>query len=190
MWDADEQRTPFEALLEASGRDPEAAAGLALAYADMPRAAREKLVAEVGGDANALALLLGVEREPDIARAIAAALHACPRGPADGEDLAFAWGDERAGGAAVVRHLYGEFVDALRVSWTPGAMDALALPIGRADDLEALRTRAAIPEHARSIPREHAVDAIAEALWRRHRAGHPMPREVAPFAELFGARPR
>lgn len=185
VWDAESAMTPFEALIAAAGRDPEAAAGLALAYADMPRAAREKLVESIATHPNALVLLLGVEREPELAQAIADALRATAARPSEDRDVAFAWGDGQTGGVGVVRHLHGDFVDTLRVSWTPSELEAQVLPIGRADDLEALRTRAAVPADARRVPREVAVDAMTEALWRHHRAGRAIPRDVQPFAELF-----
>lgn len=186
VWDAQSDvRTPFDALLAAAGRDPEAAAGLTLAYAEMPRAAREKLIEAIRGDVAALVWLLGVEREPALAQAIADALRASTAQPSSGRDVAFGWVDGSSGGVAIVRHLHGDFVDAIRVSWSVDALDAEVLPIGRGDDLDALRRRAGIPDAARRVPREHAVDALTEALWRHHRAGRPIPEAIAPFADLF-----
>ncbi|MCB9591558.1 MAG: hypothetical protein H6719_02390 [Sandaracinaceae bacterium] len=185
VWDAQADMSPFDTLLEAAGRDPEAASGLALAYADMPPAAREKLVEVLANDPNALVLLLGVERDPALAQAIADALRASSAQPSEARDAAFAWGDGQTGGVGIVRRLHGDFVDTLRVSWTPDAVDAQVLPIGVATDLDALRRRAAIPAEARPVPREHAVDEMTEALWRHHRAGRPIPRDVHAFAELF-----
>ncbi|MCA9605544.1 MAG: hypothetical protein KC619_08110 [Myxococcales bacterium] len=185
VWDAESATTPFEVLIAAAGRDPEAAAGLALAYADMPAPAREKLVESIASSPNALLLLLGVERDPELARKIAEALQASAAQPSEDRDVAFAWGDGQHGGVGIVRHLHGDFVDTLRVSWTPTDVEAQVLPIGRADDIEALRTRAAVPDDARRVPREIAVDAMTEALWRHHRAGRAIPPDVQPFAELF-----
>ncbi len=185
VWDAETDMTPFDALIAAVGRDPEAAAGLALAYADMPRPAREKLVESLAERPEALVLLLGVEGEADLARSIADALRASRALPSTDRDLAFTWGDGDTGGVGIVRHLHGEFVDTLRVSWSPSAVEAQVLPIGRAEEVDALRTRAAVPSDARRVPREVAVDTLTEALWRHHRAGRAIPRDVRPFAELF-----
>lgn len=185
VWDAQTDMSPFDTLLVAAGRDPEAASGLALAYADMPVAAREKLIEAIQHDPNALALLLGVERDPILARTLADALRASSAQPSEERDVAFAWGDGQSGGVGIVRQLHGGFVDTLRVSWTPDAVEAQVLPIGRVEDIVALRRRAAVPETARRVPHEHAIDALSETLWRHHRAGRAIPGDVQAFADLF-----
>ena len=188
--DADADQTPFDALLGAAARDPEAASGLALAYADMTREAREKLVAVIRSDPNALVLLLGVEDDPELAGAIAVALRSSERaarwrGPGKRRDSAFSWGDASDGGIALVRHLHGQFVDALRVSWVAGVLDAEALPISSAQDDGELVRRAGVPADARRIPFERGVDILTEALWRARREGRDIPPEVRPFADVF-----
>ena len=182
--------TPFEALLRAATTDPEAASGLALAYADMRHEVRAKLVESVSGNADVLLLLLGVEDEPEIAWAIAAALLASEGERPPSRDAAFGWGDPSRGGVGIVRHLHGEFADALRVSWSADSLEAESLLMTDAVDLDRIRRRTAIPSAAEPLPFERAVDSLTAALWRHRRAGGQMPPEVRPFAELFSAARR
>jgi len=156
--------------------------------------ARSKLLDEITGDdagvdlgehADVLLLFLGVEEDPAIAQRIADALLSVASQAGPGRDAAFGWGDRASGGVGIVRHLHGEFADALRVTWTGESLDAESLFMTDAADLDRLRKRTSIPPVAQQVPFELAVDALAEALWRHRRSGRQMPPEVRPFAELF-----
>ncbi len=205
VWDRDGGAdTPFEALLRAAATDAEAASGLALAYADMIPEARAKLVESVidgpkrgaaPANTDVLLLLLGVEEEPAIAQVIADALLSAvedrlPEARRPQRDAAFGWGDPTRGGVGIVRHLHGEFADALRVSWSSDALEAQSLLMTDAIDLDRLRQRTSIPSGAQRVPFEHAVDSLTAALWRHRRSGGEMPAEVRPFAELFSVARR
>ena len=180
---------PFDALLEAVDRDPDAARGLALAYAEMERSAREALVEAIIEDgaaagrspAGPLALLLAVEDDAALARAIARGLDETLT--RRGVDAGFVWGDDREGGVAVVRHLHGGFVEVLRVAWGSRGLDVDAEPLAVWD--EGLRRRYAIPEESDRVPLERAIDRLAHALWRARQGGRPLPERLRAFAHLF-----
>lgn len=191
VWDGmGDEGTPFAALVRAAQEDPDVASGLAIAYSEMPLEARSKLLDALDEEEDtggALALLLGVEEHPELAERIASALRERPQWPAVAErrDAAFTWGGLPEGGIGVVRHLHGEFVDLLRVSWRGDALEAEASPVSSGVDLEALRTKVGIPADAEPIPFEHAVDSLTQVLWRARQAGGEMPPAVHAFAELF-----
>lgn len=184
-------QTPFDALLRAAARDADAASGLALAYAEMTTDARTKLIDAVAPDPNALALLLGVEEDPALAWKIAVALRTFERGAGQGglasarRDAAFEWGDVDEGGVGLVRHLHGEFVDALRVSWSAGTLDVEALPVSTGGDAEALGKEVGVPSDGKRVPFERGVDRLTEVLWRIRREGRVIPAAVRRFADVF-----
>ena len=192
VWDREGGgETAFEALLRNAGTDPDAASGLALAYAALPDDAREQLITSIDAtgplastDTNALLLLLGVEREPRIARRIAEALE---RGPEVGGQpkAAYGWGDLDGGGVAIFRPLHGEFADTLVVRWTDSSLAARPRFMDHAANLDAFRVTASLPDEAAAMPYEEAVDRLAMALWRHRRRGGTLPDSLRPFAELF-----
>ena len=191
VWDGmGDEGTPFAALVRSAQEDPDVASGLAIAYSEMSLEARGKLLdaldeeeEETGG---ALALLLGVEEHPELAARIAAALRERPWPAAvERRDAAFAWGGLDEGGVGVVRHLHGDFVDLLRVSWRGEALEAEASPVSSGADLESLRPSLGIPPDAEPVPFAHGVDTLTQVLWRARRAGAEIPTAVHAFAGLF-----
>lgn len=190
VWDAEtDDGTPFGALLKAASEDPEAAAGLALAYAEMPPEARGELIDRIGeDDPNALALLLGVEDDPELSRKLARALQKSAPERAVRRDAAVVWGDSSDGGVVLSRHLHGQLAEALRIWWRDADLGVEPLPHGRVDDVEGLRAQASIPRSAHAVPFERAVDTLTEVVWRLHRRGTPIPEALRPFAEIFSPR--
>jgi hypothetical protein len=188
-------QSPFDALLQAAESDPQAAEGLALAYASMARDEREKLLSTVIADARGaarspagpLALLLSVEEDPRLAEAIAVALLEADDGALGGgsPDAGWIWGDEDDGGVAVVRRLHGGFVEVLRVAWAGGALDVEREPLARSDDLWAVRRRTGVPDAADRVGLDHAVVHLAEVLWRERLRRGSLPGQLRPFADLF-----
>ncbi|HJL19655.1 MAG TPA: hypothetical protein RMH99_28590 [Sandaracinaceae bacterium LLY-WYZ-13_1] len=187
--------SPFDALLRAAEHDPDAARGLALAYAAMSPAEREALIATVVVDAEAagrspapvLALLLSVEDEPALSDRIAGAMLALEDAAlgAPRHDAGWIWGDDRRGGVVTARHLHGDFVELSRVRWADGAVDVEREPLARAEDPAALRRRMGVPEEATVVALEHAVARLAEALWRERVRRGALPEGLRPIADLF-----
>lgn len=185
----DEPESPFEALLRNARTDPEAATGLALAYADMSEEARDKLVPLLREERpELLALLLGVEESPAIAERIAEALGEGD-GPAPvGADSGHAWGREDDGGVALIRHLHGEFVEAVSVSWAAAEVSVETVPLASARELDALRRRLGVPAEARALSLAHATDLLAEGLWRLRRRRGSLPDSLHSVAALLDPR--
>jgi hypothetical protein len=188
---------PFSALLAAAAENASAAQGLALAYAALEPAQRQRLIDAVLSDTRAagmcpsavLAPLLAMEEDVELARYIASAISA-----SGGKGLrcdrtcrALLAGDASEGGALLARPLYGHFVELLGLAWTreQGVVHTL---------FEPLITTREIPRHARSspwgaqleeIPVAFAMDVIASALWQHRRLHGELPQLVGRFADLF-----
>lgn len=162
----------------------------------MPGARRRALVRVVEQDARregvspavVLAALLGVEEDPDIARAIFAAMEA-----AGGEGLcsragsrALLAGADEAGAAVLVRPLYGAFVELFALSWdASGIRSAIVEPLLEMDRVEEHLT--GLPE-ARDLQETHfarAVQRVTDVLWAHVRRHGQLPGGVEPFAELL-----
>jgi hypothetical protein len=188
---------PFGALLAAAARDPAAARGLALAYASLDAEGRSRIVQAVVDDAAAegisasvaLAPLLAVEEEPQIARAIADAI-----GRDGGLGLerssgprALLAGDERAGGVLLVRPLHGTFVEVLALAWDAerGVTHSVFDPL--VDDAMASAHTSRLPSALRfeDVPVGYAIDRIAPVLWNHRRTHGTLPPGVERFADLF-----
>jgi hypothetical protein len=192
---SDVGETPFDALLRAAERDAQAAEGLALGYANLHPEERSALVETIVRDAQTagrspaatLALLLGVEVDRELARHITVAL--MDAGPGDlaerrRKDAGWAWGAEREGGVAVARHLHGEFVEVLSVTWTDAAISVHAEPLATHEAISGVRARLGVPEAAETLSLDEAIDRLAEALWRARRRG-PLPETLTGLADLF-----
>ncbi len=186
--------SPFDALLRTARTDPEAAAGLVLAYADLDEAARDKLlglmIAE-GARADVLALMLGVEESPALAARIATALRdgdgdPSPRRPT--RDLGYAWGSRDDGGAALVRELHGGFVEGVAVRWSGDDVHVETVPLARADEADALRRRLKVPMAAGRVSLAQATDRLAEGLWRLRQRTGSLPEALRPVADLLVPR--
>jgi hypothetical protein len=188
---------PFGALLAAAARDPAAARGLALAYASLDVAGRERIVDAVVADAAAegisasvaLAPLLAVEEDPVVARVIADAI-----GREGGLGLevstgprALLAGDEHAGGVLLVRPLHGTFVEVLALAWDRdrGVTHCVFDPL--VDDGMAAANASRLPAALRfeEVPVGYAIDRIAPVLWSHRRAHGVLPPGVERFADLF-----
>jgi hypothetical protein len=192
---------PFGALIVAAATDPDAARGLASAYASLAVAARRRIIEAVLSDAiaegisasSALIALLAVEEDPELARLIADGLNA-----AGGDGLrstvvprALLAGDEERGGVLLIRPLHGTFVEVLALAWarTDGVTHALFDPL--LDDSAAASHTSRLPEGLRfeETPTQLAVDVLASVLWS-HRLKHgSLPPGVERFADLFGIPP-
>ncbi|MDB4975483.1 MAG: hypothetical protein JWN48_3824 [Myxococcaceae bacterium] len=192
---------PFGALIVAAATDPDAARGLASAYASLAVAARRRIIEAVLSDAiaegisasPALISLLAVEEDPDLARLIADGLNA-----AGGAGLrstvaprALLAGDEERGGVLLIRPLHGTFVEVLALAWAraDGVTHSMFDPL--VDDSAAAAHVTRLPEGLRfeETPTQLAVDVLASVLWS-HRLKHgSLPPGVERFADLFGIPP-
>jgi len=192
---------PFGALIVAAATDPDAARGLAGAYASLAIGARRRIIEAVLADASAegisaspaLIALLAVEEDPELARLIADGLNS-----AGGDGLrstvaarALFAGDEDRGGVLLIRPLHGTFVEVLALAWAraDGVTHAIFDPL--VDDSAAGGHVARLPEGLRfeETPTQLAVDVLASVLWS-HRLKHgSLPPGVERFADLFGIPP-
>jgi len=196
------RRGPFAALLASAARDPAAARGLALAYASLDVLARRRIVEAVVADAHvegisasaALAPLLAVEEDADVARAIADAISA-----AGGLGLessvgprALVAGDEEHGGVLLVRPLHGTFVEVLGLAWrrVEGVTHAIFDPL--VHDGAASSHVEQLPEGLRfeEMPVSFAIDLLAPVLWNHLRTHATLPLGVERFADLFSIPPQ
>lgn len=188
---------PFGALLAAAARDPAAARGLALAYGSLDLVGRAKIIEAVVADARAegisasaaLAPLLAVEEDAEIARAIAAAINA--DGGAGLESTvaarALVAGDEVRGGVLLIRPLHGTFVEVLGLAWRRdgGVTHAVFDPL--VDDSAASTHLSRLPSdlHFEEMPMSYAIDLLAPVLWAHRRTNGALPPGVERFADLF-----
>lgn len=178
------------ALMDAAEKDPVAAEGLMAAYAGMPEPERARLVETIIGDGRAagrpvsgtLALLLGAEPNPDLAKAIASGLDATVARP--DVDRGWCWGHKQAGGVLMVRHLHGAFVEALSVTWDEAQLEADGDRLVAFDE-QTIRTRHRVPASATRIGLDEAVDRMAGAVWRARRSGVSLPPTLRGFAHVF-----
>lgn len=192
----------FGALLVAATDEPDAANGLALAYAALSPPQRRDLIPAVVADARAegvcpsllLASLLGVEQNADIARLIAEAI-----GEARSSELqpaaptrALMAGDAQEGGALLIRPLHGHFVEVLALAWNPHT----GVTHARAESLVATAEADTVARHLpgglrlEDTPVAFAVDTLTGALWHHRQLHGSLPDDVAQFAEIFSQRPR
>ena len=188
-------------MIVAAATDPDAARGLASAYASLAVAARRRIIEAVLSDAlaegisasPALISLLAVEEDPELARLIADGLNA-----AGGAGLAstvapraLLAGDEERGGVVLIRPLHGTFVEVLALAWTraDGVTHSLFDPL--VDDSAAATHVTRLPEGLpfEETPTQLAIDVLASVLWS-HRLKHgSLPPGVERFADLFGITP-
>lgn len=177
--------TPFEALVESARTDPDAAAGLALAYADLSVEARGALLSVLiereAPSPEVLALLLGVEEDPELAERIASAM--VPGAPV--EDEGRVWGDASAGGVALLRGLHGAFVEGLAVRWDGDDLTVSTVPLARAEASAQTCRRLGVPADATRLRARLAIDRLTERLWRIRRETGSLPDSLRPLAGLF-----
>jgi hypothetical protein len=196
---ADRGRTgPFGALVAAASRDASAARSLALAYAEHPPETRLRLIDAIVADAmiegadvaTVLAPLLSVEGDPQVARAIAAAM--CHH---DGAGLApatrpeaLAAGDARVGAVVLTRPLYGDFVEILAAAWSAdgGVTHVLVDPLAHPADVGARAADLPLDPALRPAPMDRAIDLLADALWHHKQRFGALPDGLERFADLFG----
>ena len=189
---------PFGALIVAAATDPDAARGLASAYASLAIAARRHIIEAVLSDAtaegisasSALIALLAVEEDPELALMIAGSLNS-----AGGDGLrstvsarALLAGDEERGGVLLIRPLHGTFVEVLALAWlrSDGVTHSLFDPL--VDDSAASTHTARLPDglHFEETPTSLAIDVLAAVLWNHRRKHGRLPPGVERFADLFG----
>lgn len=178
------------ALMDAAEQDPVAAEGLMAAYSQMPDRERARLVETIIEDgknakrpvSGTLALLLGAEPNPELARAIASGLDSTVARP--DVDRGWCWGDKSAGGALMVRHLHGVFVEALSVTWDGTALAADGDRFSAFDEAK-LRRHHGVPLDAERVRMDEAVDRIASAVWHARRSGGALPPSLRGFAHVF-----
>ncbi len=190
------RRSPFGALVAAACHDPGAAQGLAAAYVALEPPHRRRMVEAVCRDARAegeapavaLAPLLGVENDPAIARAIARAMEedgGRGLGTETGARALLAGTDER-GTAALIRPLYGRFVELLGLSW-----DVSGVTLSRFEPLlDGQRIDAHLAEMPdapglRESPFGHGVQRVTEVLWRHLRRHGCLPSGLGRFADVL-----
>ncbi|MBK8169103.1 MAG: hypothetical protein IPK60_02010 [Sandaracinaceae bacterium] len=188
---------PFGALLAGAAKDPAVARGLALAYGSLDVEARGKIVQAVVADARAegisasaaLASLLAVEDDADVARAIANAISeeggaglASTAGP-----RALVAGDEERGGILLIRPLHGTFVEVMGLAWKRdgGVTHAIFDPL--VHDEAASGHTARLPDGLKfeEVPMSYAIDLLAPVLWAHRRANGALPPGAERFADLF-----
>ncbi|MDD9972327.1 MAG: hypothetical protein OXR73_39140 [Myxococcales bacterium] len=181
----------------AASLEPNAARGLAMAYAALTPSQRHFIIDAVVHDAQlegvcpslVLASLLAAEEETEVARHIAEALASLDRTElrSHARTRALVAGDERNGGLAVIRPLHGTFVEVLLLAWTldrgiththfePLLHDAAA---GKC--LHRLPGDLAFEE----MPVSFAIDLVTAPLWNHHRLHGALPKEIERFADLF-----
>lgn len=190
---------PFSALLAAAVENPSAAQGLALAYAALDHAQRQRLIDAVLTDTRAagmdpsavLAPLLGVEVDVELARYIASAISASGGAGlrCDGRCRALLAGDASQGGALLSRPLYGRFVEVLGLSWNreQGVVHTVFEPLAAGGDLERFARRLPWGAELEEMPVAFALDTIVMALWHHRRLHGELPELVSRFADLFEA---
>jgi hypothetical protein len=188
---------PFAMLLAAAVESPQAAQGLALAYAALDREQRRSLVDAVLDDARpsgvsasaVLAPLLAVESDVDLARYVASAMSASGGAGlrCDASCRALLAGDAVDGAALLARPLHGRFVEVLGLSWRrdQGIVDTLFEPIATSADLNRHAQALSHPGTLEESPAAFAVDVIAAALWQHRRLHGTLPDLVTRFADLF-----
>ncbi|MGD8861726.1 MAG: hypothetical protein PVI30_17075 [Myxococcales bacterium] len=188
---------PFAALLRAAVDDAQAAQGLALAYAALPRAQREELVDAVVDDAHdegicasqVLASLLSVEDDAHVARRIASCISAAGgAGLATREPCrAMLAGDEAEGSLLLTRPLHGNFAEVLGLSWRrgEGIVYSFFEPLVRTDDAPGSAERLRHADALEEAPPAFAVDVVTPVLWSHRRRHGDLPEVVAHFADLF-----
>lgn len=192
------RENPFAAYLATASRDPRAAEGLAAAYAALSREARLQLIDTVQSDAATenldaaplLAILLGVERDVELAREIASAISATGgRGLKPTRHFrAFLAGDEYEGAAILARALHSGFVDLLLLSWTRDrGLTHISREEFARDDEDVMERAATLDTRVRleQIPGAFAIDVVAPALWNHRRVHGELPAVLADFADLF-----
>lgn len=188
----DAGKSPFDALLVAAEHDPEAAEGLALAYASLDQEQRRALVASVvrdAGDAgrspaHALALLLAVEKDRELAGRIAAAIASATAPSASDGGIGWAWGSTRDGGVALAVGAESPWRLA-RVTWRAGCVDGTSAEPRCGETLDQARSRLGVPESADALALDAAVDLLAEQLWRARRTHGSLPPSLRALAHLF-----
>jgi hypothetical protein len=188
---------PFAALLRAAVEDADAAQGLALAYAALPRAQREQLIDAVVDDADeegicvseVLASLLSVEDDAQVARRIASSISAAGGvGLATREPCrAMLAGDTTEGSLLLTRPLHGNFAEVLGLSWRDGEgiVHSFFEPLVRATDARHSAERLRHAGQMEEAPPAFAVDVVTPVLWGHRRKHGDLPEVVAHFADLF-----
>jgi hypothetical protein len=183
----DEVQRPFGWLVALASTDPEAARGLASAYATLPPEDRRALVSAVVEDAGgehvsaapALLALLSVELDAGVANAIRAAL---------GDEVVLRPSAERAGYlgedlAALVEPLYGPFVAVFAVRVCAGGdLEWTHEPLLRHADADVLLRRLG----GRACGSyERARTSIAELLWQHRSERGSLPSELRALAAVL-----
>ncbi len=187
----------FVTLLERASRDPEAAAGLALAYAAFAPPIRRALVEAIVTDAasgsvevsTVLVALLGVEPDAELCRDIACALSAAASGApvATGRERALFAGDETRGALLYARPLFGPFLETLLLRWTRdgGVSRAHFLPLATEETVERIEAEADPDLRFEEVPVTRAFDRAAVVLWEHRKRHGELPEALLPFAALF-----
>ncbi len=196
MTQADEERGgPFAALVARAAYDPEAARGLAAAYASLPEAMRSDLVDAVLVDAgvegvpagSALVPLLSAESDPAIAQRIADAIHAAGGAGLATKNTASAWaaGDANHGGAVLVRPLYADFVETWALSWQGERIEqSVFQPMLRSEDAEKQARDLKLAASFEPIPLSDISQLVASKL--QTHSGASWPEGSERFRDLLG----
>lgn len=192
----------FTDLLERAARDPDAAAGLALAYASFEAPVRRAVIETILTDSGArkmdpsavLASLLGVEADSEVCRDIACALSAGPGNGlgATGRERALVAGDEARGALLYARPLFGPFLEALELQWrqNEGVTRAVFHPLATTEGVERLRASASRGLDYDEIPVARAIDRATAVLWEHRKRCGRLPSALDPFLDLFSVDPR
>ena len=181
----------------AASREPNAARGLAMAYATLSVDQRHFIVDAVVNDAQVegvcpslvLASLLAAEDDAEVARHIADELASLETTElqSNSRTRALVAGDDRNGGLVVIRPLHGTFVEVLLLAWNleEGITHALFEPL--VHDASATQHLRQLPEDLlfEEMPVSFAIDLVTAPLWGHRRLHGRLPAEVERFADLF-----
>ncbi len=209
---------PFRALLAAAVSRPDAAYGLACAYAELPPDDRRQLITALITDAAAeqldigavLARVCAVESDPELLGLLVSHLRMAgvplvfdassratgepSRNPACRILLA---GDATSGAAVLVRPTAAADTDqpalhdVLGLRWhaASGTMHAVRERVADAE-LAAFASRLQPEATLEASPLDFAAEIVAHAVWQHRRAHGELPEGLADFADVIGPQAR
>lgn len=188
----------FAAMVLQATHHPDVAQGLAMAYRSFGPEERRRLARLVADDAarqgadpcSALAVLLGVEGDPEVARVIAETMMHHSRSAACRATEVEAWmgGDGDHGAAAIARSSPGG-QQVLWVRWGPHGLAAGHEPLPSWSERETVVRALGLQPAVRPTSRELTIDTLAAVLWCRRRRGVAWPPSLTHLADLFAPPP-
>jgi len=190
---SDPGRTAWHSYLRTLATSADAALGCALAYEELPRAARAELIGLIEDDLAAsgaprlavVAPLLAAERDPELSRALSriAARGRSRRRPRVVGRRAWAGERSRSRALAVARPVYLGFVELVVATVDEGLVSVTADAL--VGDAFARASALVAPIELAEAPYADVVDELAEAVLASRRSGRPLPDGASRLADLF-----